>query len=167
MDPIIEKINAYNLYATIENKPVILKRQKSTKVTITYLVYPCTEISIEYIKSFLTLPSQILDHMVQENYLTKESDIEQVLHCGNLEEFYPNNLVYKYPQRKIDIINRVEPIYRSYILSKEVQEQYMYVHNMCPTAEHSWKTVIKKVGSKYGLVLKIKTINNGNIIQKG
>jgi len=31
--------------------------------------------------------------------------------------------------------------------------------NLCPTAELSWKSVLEKIGTNYGLLLKIKIEN--------
>lgn len=165
MDKSIEKINDYRRNTAIVNEPVVLKRLKNPKLIITYLVLPCNLPDISYILTYQTLPYQILDYMIEKNYLNKEEDIEQVLHCGILHEFNGyRDLIYKFPQRKIDIRNRVEPIYRFYEYSLERQKQHINVHNMAPTPEHSWNSVIRKVGSDYGLVLKIKTLNNGNTL---
>lgn len=161
MDSSIERINEYRLHTSIEHSPVILKRQSSSKLTIIYLVFPCNEKHTRYILKYLKLSALVRQKLIEGNYINTENDIEQVLHCGKLNEFPSySQLVYKFPQRKADVRNRVEPTYRFYEYTREKQLQHLLVHNICPTAEHSWNSVIRKVGSEYGLVLKIKIVNN-------
>lgn len=165
MDKSIEKINEYRANTSIEHAPVILKRSKGKTAILTYLVFPCTKLESDFILEHRALGFNILKNLTEQQYINKESDIKEVYHCGKLIDFGGfRELVYKFPQRKIDIRNRVEPIYRFYEFSLERQKQHINVHNMAPTAEHSWNSVLRKVGTEYGLVIKIITLNNGNTL---
>lgn len=157
MDRLIEKINEYRLYAKIDNSPVIVKSISNSTYTLRYVVLGCTKDESTSIIQTRELPENLKDILIKNTMMQDESNILGLIFCGRLENFgSPSKLVYKYPQRKIDIRNRVEPHYRFYVFTRQQQDKHILFHNLCPTVEHSWKSVIIKVGSQYGLILKIK-----------
>lgn len=157
MDRSIKKINEYRLYATVDNSPVVVKKSSNSTNIIQYVVCGCSQEESKTIIQKRELTESIKRILFLQDIIKEESNIVGLIFCGKLENFgSPSKLVYKYPQRKIDIRNRVEPQYRFYLFTKEQQEKHRLVHNICPTVEHSWNSVITKVGSQYGIILKIK-----------
>lgn len=154
----IERNNKYREKCRITPSPVIVKKQKKDKVTIQYVVVGCSKEIIKEMLDKKLLHSSILLTLQTHNLNYTEEQIESVVFCGDLSKFTQyDKLVYKFPMRKRDILEKKSEQFRLYTHTLDYQKNLMYNINLCTSASASWKSVITKVGSNYGIILKIKT----------
>lgn len=154
---VIDKINRHNLGKEIIHTPVTLKKRKNAVAKLLVVVIGCTKEEYEEIKVTKVLNTSLLLTLKGNNFPSEEY-IDTLIYLGDLHKFKAYGMfVYQFPQRKIDIRNRVEPQYRLY--TKTLQEQKdtsCYIRNLCSSARESWQSVIEKVGKQYGVVFTYK-----------
>lgn len=156
-------INTYIENYVGESKPVIVKSMKNSKGKIIYLVLALKPVQIEYILNNKLLPIDINNYLIKEDYIKDLDDIKGVVHCGNLEEYVDyGDLVVQFPKSPYQEWDR-KPTYRNYIISRQDQLKLMNSVNPCSTPWLSWKSVLLKIGSKQGIILKIGLTNGESI----
>jgi hypothetical protein len=160
MDTIKEK-NRLLEVKLFEKGSVVVKQQKSELQTLKYLVLPCTAQELKEIVASKELQPFIYEQLVNQSFITKNSDVKEVTYCGNFNNFKQYyDLVYQFPHRRIDIKEGKEPQFRLYTRSLQYQRDNMWLVNLCNSAIKSWQSVIEKAGSNTGLILKIIIKNN-------
>ena len=156
----IDRINQYRDRCRIPYAPVIVKKLNNGIVSTLYVAVKARQEECATIRHDKTLLPVIIEDLKKFEIIKNEDEIKAILACGDLSKFkHYSKFVYKYPLRKVDVRNRVEEQFRLYTKSAEKQREMMLVLNLCPTAELSWKSVLAKLGTQYGLFLKIQ-INN-------
>lgn len=158
MDKSIDKNNAYRQSLKIVSKNLIItKKKSSTTSTISYIVLRCSSDETKQIIKDADLPQQLYSTLLELDVF--KENITQVIFCGNLIKFKGfEKYVQKFPLRRIDIKEGRLPHYRQYTKTVEEQKNIMWLINVCHNAHDSWKSVITKLGSTHGVLLKI-TIN--------
>ncbi len=152
-------INTYIENYIGESKPVIVKSLKSVKGRVIYLVLALKPIQIEEVLTTKLLPTNIEDYLIKEDYIKDVDDVKGVVHCGDLEDYYAyEGLVSKFSRSPYQEFDR-KPTYRNYIISREEQLKLMNSVNPCYTPWLSWESVLLKIGSKKGIILKILKTN--------
>ena len=157
---VVKKINEFNsrFIERFEKDVVIIRKLKNKKenISLIFIVVPIEEYEIKDILFTKTLPDNTKQFLINKELIKSENSIKSCLYCGNLEKFTEyEQLVYKYPLRKIDIREGKEPEYRLYTRTKQYQDNFRGNFNLCNNSKKSWKSVIEKCGSKFGLILKI------------
>lgn len=153
----IDIINKYRERTAIKNSSCIIKKKSNEFFNLLYIATKATKEEIDILLKTRELPITIITSLISENIITNKKEIEEVLYYGDLNLFTNyKRLVYQFPLRKIDIVNRKEPQFRLYSRTLEYQKSMMFTINLCPTSELSWKSVIDKVGNSTGLILKIR-----------
>lgn len=164
----IEKINAYRDRCRIEHGSVIVSKKSNQFFTLLFIVVGCTKEELEDMVTKQTLSEKIYNKLLTEQHITDEKEVEAIIYNGLLSNYSGySDYVYKFPLRRLDIKEGKTPQFRLYSRSVEYQKEIMSSINVCPTAELSWKSVIDKVGTSYGLFLKVRIKNklaNGNVI---
>ena len=156
----IERNNNYRDRCRIPYAPVIVKKLNNGIVSTLYVAVKARQEECATIRHDKTLLPVIIEDLKKFEIIKNEDEIKAILACGDLSKFkHYSKFVYKYPLRKVDVRNRVEEQFRLYTKSAEKQREMMSMLNLCPTAELSWKSVLTKLGTQYGLFLKIQ-INN-------
>jgi hypothetical protein len=163
----IDRINEYRDKGRIPYTPVVVKKQSSREKSVLYVAIKATQDQCKEIKSQNTLLSFVSEDLLSNNIITDIEQIEKVLLCGDLSKFKKySKLVYKFPLRKVDVRNRVEEQFRLYTKTMQQQRDLMLMINLCPTAELSWKSVLEKLGTNYGLLLKVVVTNPEIALEK-
>ena len=161
-----DKYNRERLVKRFDIGAVVVKQQKSSIETIKYIVIGCTAKLIDSIVESKTLDKTIYSILIEQQLINVNTDVKEVLYWGNLKDFKQySDLVYKFPLRRQDLKEGKEPHYRLYTRTAEQQKNTMWLINICSTSQQSWLSVIEKVGSSYGLLLKIKIRNDTNSIK--
>lgn len=156
----IERNNNYRDRCRIPYAPVIVKKLNNGIVSTLYVAVKARQEECVTIRHDKTLLPVIIEDLKKFEIIKNEDEIKAILACGDLSKFkHYSKFVYKYPLRKVDIRNRVEEQFRLYTKSAEKQREMMLMLNLCPTAELSWKSVLTKLGTQYGLFLKIQIKN--------
>jgi hypothetical protein len=142
----------------IIHSPIIIKKIQYKNSNHLYIVLGCKK---EQVKEFIDKKDisddSIINNLINLNFISNKQDIKNVLFIGKLTSFKSyEKFVFKFKHRKIDIINNKEPQYRLYTRSLEYQKNIMWLTNLCNSAEKSWKSVCEKVGSEYGLLIKVE-----------
>lgn len=142
----------------ITNTPVIVKKIKLIDNTdVLYVVIASNIEDIKEMRESDTINPYILDTLKSNNIITTQEEIKAVLVSGNLIKFKGySNYVYRFPYRTRDIKEGKDPHYREYTRTLAQQKEIMWLINICNSAEKSWKSVLTKIGSSYGLLLKIQ-----------
>ncbi len=154
----IEKINNFNLQSKINPSPVVLKRKSSNTTTISYILIASNLSEVVNIIDTKELTANLYETLKDNKLITLNEDVKQVLFCGNLEKFkHYERFVFKFPERKVDIRNRKEPQYRLYTRTLEEQKNVMWLLNLCSSPKNSWLSALTKIGTYYGLLLKVET----------
>lgn len=160
---IIDRINKYNEGQKIQHAPVLLRKKKNLEAEVYVVTIGCTREEFEEIRLTRVLSTSLLNQLKGFKFPLEEY-IDTLLYLGDLNNFKSYAMfIYQFPQRKIDIRNRVEPQFRLY--TKTLQEQKdtsCYIRNLCNSAKESWQSVVKKVGSRYGVVFTYKVPINKN-----
>ncbi len=149
----IKEINEYNQGQKIQHSPVLIRKRKNSTSELLVVAIGCTKEEYEEIKKLGTLNTSLLLSL-KGNHFPSEEYIQDLIFLGDLNVFKAYTMfVYQFPQRKIDIRNRVEPQYRLYTKTLEEQKNIScYIRNLCSSAKESWQSIIRKVGSNYGVV---------------
>lgn len=156
----IERNNNYRDRCRIPYAPVIVKKLNNGIVSTLYVAVKARQEECATIRHDKTLLPVIIEDLKKFEIIKNEDEIKAILACGDLSKFkHYSKFVYKYPLRKVDVRNRVEKQFRLYTKSAEKQREMMLMLNLCPTAELSWKSVLTKLGTQYGLFLKIQIKN--------
>ena len=159
----IDRINQYRDLCRHKYAPVVVKKQRSANTSVLYVAIRAKKEECATIKADRELLPFVAEDLINHNIITDISQVDAVLLCGDLSKFKKYaKLVYKFPLRKIDVRNRVEEQFRLYTKTAEQQKNLMLNFNLCPTAELSWKSVLEKIGTNYGLLLKIKIIDTSD-----
>ncbi len=153
----IKQINEYNFASTIQTNPVIIRKRKNETSELLVVTIGCTREEYQDIKKTNTLNTSLLLTLKGNNF-PSEKYIDSLIFLGDLTLFREyEQFVYKFPQRKIDIRNKVEPQFRLYTKTlQEQQDTSCYIRNLCNSARVSWNSVIRKVGSNYGVIFTYK-----------
>ena len=153
----IEKINNYNLrYSTHTNTVVLKKKNLETKIVFYILVASYPE-ELNTINSTKELTRNLYEILKDNKHITLDENVKSVLYCGNLEKFnLYEKVVFMFPYRQIDIRNRADREYRLYTRTLEEQKNTMGFINLCTSAKNSWLSALTKIGTHYGLLLKIE-----------
>ena len=164
----IDRINQYRDRCRIPYAPVIVKKLNNGIYTTLYVAVKAKKEECATIRHDRALLPIVIQDLKSFNIIKDEEEIKAILTCGDLSKFkHYSKFVYKYPLRKVDVRNRREEQFRLYTKSAEQQRELMLSINLCPTAELSWKSVLTKIGTEYGLFLKIQIDNsNTNTSQK-
>lgn len=158
----LDKINNFNLNQVRKTSVIILKKKKNEFKTILYVVVSATEQEIEDTKRVKALTEGTLMVLKDNNLITLREEVKTVVFLGELKNYYPNDeIVYKFPKRKVDIRENKPDYYRDYSKTVEEQKDSMWLVNTAPSLAHCWASVTRKCNSKYGLILEI-VINNEN-----
>ena len=156
----IERNNNYRDRYRIPYAPVIVKKLNNGIVSTLYVAVKARQEECATIRHDKTLLPVIIEDLKKFEIIKNEDEVKAILACGDLSKFkHYSKFVYKYPLRKVDVRNRVEEQFRLYTKSAEKQREMMLMLNLCPTAELSWKSVLTKLGTQYGLFLKIQIKN--------
>jgi len=166
----IDTINKYNEVKAVEAAPVITKSYIGEISTIKYLVLPLRPKIAEELKEAKSFEEEYIKDSLEKLGLLEEvrndSNDKELLFIGDLSLYQGyEKLVYKFPQRKKEELQGVPAHYRYYIFLRERQLRNMHLINICPSAIDSWKSVITKIGSKYGVIIKLKI--NKPLIEHG
>lgn len=153
----IKEINNYNSKGRIINTPVTIRKRKNEITELLIVCIGCSKDEYEEVKITNTLNPSLLLQLKGNNY-PDETYIDQLIFLGNLTLFRGyESLVYKFPMRKEDIRQKKEPQFRLYTKTLIEQQNMMcYVKSLCGSAKESWKSIIRKVGSEYGIVFTYK-----------
>jgi hypothetical protein len=153
----IKEINNYNSKGKIINTPVTIRKRKNEVAELLVVCIGCSKAEYEEVKATNTLNPSLLLQLKGNSY-PDETYIDQLIFLGNLNLFKEyDSLVYRFPMRKIDILNKKEPSYRLYTKTLLEQQNMMcYIKSLCNSPKESWKSIIKKVGSEYGIVFTYK-----------
>lgn len=153
---VLDRINNYNLRHTFDPNIVILKKGTNKTHQISILVVPLKQEQTEEIHANQSLSEDVIEFLKQQKHITKLGDIAEVNFCGKLDEFKAyDRVVVQLPMRKSDFLKGVEPSYRYYVMTIERQKELLPM-NVCSSARLSWLSAIKKCGSPFGLLIKIK-----------
>lgn len=156
----IERNNKERLIKKYVHGTVITKEQNNSLFKVKFVVIACTEDIIKDIIKNKALDNNTNQQLKDLKIINNTSDVKEVLYYGDLTNFTGySNIIYKFPLRKKDILEGKDPHYRLYTRTYKYQLENMWLLNLCRTAYDSWKSVIEKLGTTHGLVLKIK-INN-------
>ena len=156
----IERNNNYRDRCRIPYAPVIVKKLNNGIVSTLYVAVKARQEECATIRHDKALLPIIIEDLKKFEIIKNEDEVKAILACGDLSKFkHYSKFVYKYPLRKVDVRNRVEEQFRLYTKSAEKQREMMLMLNLCPTAELSWKSVLTKLGTQYGLFLKIQITN--------
>ena len=159
----LDKINNFNLNQVKKTSVIILKKKVSEFRTIYYVVVSATEKEIEDTKRAKALTEGTLMVLKDNNLITLREEVKTVVFLGELENYYPNDeIVYKFPKRKVDIRENKPDYYRDYSKTLEQQKNSMWLVNTAPSLRHCWESIIRKCNSKYGLILEIVIKNENN-----
>lgn len=135
---------------------IIVKKLTNSRETQLFLVIKATEEQCTSLVEKKRLPKELLDKLIELKYIDNEVDVKTVLFYGELDNFTAySNLVYSFPLRRLDIKNRVEPSYRDYTMSLQEQKDTILIFNTCPTAVQSWKSIVRILNTKIGIVIKV------------
>lgn len=161
----MDTIKQYNDYvdrARIEHSTVVLKRQASVKSVMDYVVVGCTLDAMNEVVLKKELDATTTQNLTNQSLINHVDDVKEVLYFGKLAHFTGyHQVVSKFPQSRRNILEGKEPVFRLYTMTAEKQKEIMWLVNNCSTAQASWISAVKKVGSEYGLILKIIR-KNGN-----
>ena len=151
------KINEYREKTRVKPEPVVVKRGKTEKNQVLFVVIKATEQECKDMNKTKTINEDLLIDIIEKyKYIESIKDIQSVLHCGDLNNVkFVKNYLYKFPYRERDRRERKEEQFRCYTYTLEKQKEMLNVINSCPTVERSWSSVIEKVGSRFGLFLYI------------
>jgi transcriptional regulator with AAA-type ATPase domain len=171
---IVNKINAFNEKQNkfIQQTNVVVLRKYKTKLkptterlieipaTVQIVLVKSNEEETIKIKQQEKLTEKVLQFLKDNNIIQLREEVKVVYYCGDLRNYTATDeIVYKFPQRRVDIKNNRPERFRDYSKTLEQQKNIMSLVNTAPTADISWKTAIRKVGSNFGLLLKIVTEN--------
>lgn len=153
----IEEFNKYNEWKTIKIVPsLIVKKGKKDNKTFYYVVVAQTLEKCKDIVAKQELSLEVYDILNNTENLPIPHEVEAVSFWGNLKKFkHYEKLVYQFPYRKRDMLEKKERRFRLYTASLETQKESAIYINLCNNAKDSWLSVLKKIGSEYGLILKV------------
>lgn len=152
----VDHINNYNLRHTFDPSIVTIKKGNTKTHYICYILVPLKQQQTEEVLLTKDLSESLIELLIEQKYITKKEDIAEVNYCGELKEFKQyEHVVVKFPLRRSDMLKGIEPHFRYYIMSVEKQKS-LFPMNLCRSEHLSWLSAVKRCGSHYGLLLKIK-----------
>jgi hypothetical protein len=159
----IDQINKYNEIKAVEVAPVITSSLIGELNTIKYLVLPIKKEQVELLNNGDSFKWDYVQNSLEKLGLLDEvldpNNEKSILFVGDLNMYSSYaRIVYKFPQRRKEELLGVPAHYRYYIFMRERQIKNMHLTNICPSALDSWKSVITKIGSNYGIVIKLKAV---------
>lgn len=158
MDSIDKFNNAFRTANAIKKGTVVLKTGKIGIATMKVIVLDCKDEDITFIKANSKFPEYMINRLKEEQLIRDEVDVKVIFYMGDLPSFESyGELVYRYPQRKVDFRNNAEQEYRDYTVSKERQQASTI--KLCVSNRSSWDSAIKKLGSKTGVIFRVITVN--------
>ena len=171
---VVNKINAFNQKQNqfIQQSNVVVLRKYKSKlkptsekpveipITIQIVLVKSNEEETIKIKQQQQLTEKIIQLLKDNNIIELREQIKVVYYCGDLRNYTATDkIVYKFPQRRVDIKNNRPERFRDYSKTLEQQKNSMSLVNTAPTVDISWNTAIRKIGNNFGLLLKIVTHN--------
>jgi len=156
----LKQNNDFRLKTIIRKPFIVLKKLNKIKLLV---VIPLKEIELLEFNKEGVLPSSTIERLKKNKLIKEKEDIIGFSHSGDLNHIHYESLVYKFPKRKNDVKNKIlDDFYRDYSKSLKKQKDLMVYINTCPDALTSWRSVIRTINSKYGIILIIN--NNENTI---